>query len=272
MRWFAPLLAALLLTSTALAQPEDVNDEPARAEGDDWEIGGEQAGGSGERAAPSDAPEERAEPAPTVVVTSPEPPKVVLPPGGKTKVEPRCGDRAGAPLVIECASCAEPPAAEAPEMRRIWYGWQTLIADLGTMSLFLVAANDSKRPPAELYLAAATAGAPIIHFAHRNGKRGAISLAIRAGSLAALAALAAPNDSRGWRDDDLMAMTAAYLLLVHLPMTAIDAAVLGRKYVPVEQPAAFKPKLVGVSPLVVRSDHVATRGPDTFGAALSGTF
>jgi hypothetical protein len=272
MRWIAPLLASLFLASTALAQPEDVNDEPTSAEEGSWEIGGEPAAGGGEQATPSDAEEERAEPAPTVVVTSPEPPKLVLPPGGKTKVEPRCGDRAGAPLVIECASCAEPAATEEPEMRRIWYGWQTLIADLGTMSLFLAAANDSRRPPAELYLAAATAGAPIIHFAHRNGKRGAISLAIRAGALAGLAALAAPDDSRGWRDDDLMAMTAAYLLLVHVPMTAIDAAVLGRKYVPVEKPAAFQPKLVGVSPLITRSERVGTRGPDTFGAALSGTF
>ena len=271
MRWIAPLLAPLLLASAALAQPEDVNDEPASADGGDWEIGGE-AAGEGERAAPSDAKDARTEPAPTVVLTSPEPPKLVLPPGGKTKVEPRCGDRAGAPLVIECATCTEPPAADKPEERRIWYGWQTLLADVGTMTLFLAAAKDSDRPPVELYLAAATAGAPIIHFAHRNGKRGAISLAIRAGALGALALMAAPDDSRGWQDEDLLAMTAVYFFAVHVPMTVVDAAVLGRKYVPVEKPAAFQPKLVGVSPLITRSDRVATRGPDTFGAALSGTF
>jgi hypothetical protein len=207
-----------------------------------------------------------------VVLTSPEPPKLVLPPGGQTKVEPRCGDRDGQPLVIECESCGKPPAEEEPEMRRIWYGWQTLLADLGTMTLFVAAARESERPPVELYLAGAAAGAPIIHFAHRNGKRGAISLAIRGGALGALALLAAPDDSRGWNDDTWVAVTAVYFLAVHIPMTAIDAAVLARRYIPVAQPAAIKPKLVGVSPLVMRTERVAGRSPDTFGAALSGTF
>jgi hypothetical protein len=272
MRWLGPVLASLFLASAAMAQPDVVNDDAPSADEGDWEIGGDGEGQAATSDADPGAKEDRAEPAPTVVLTSPEPPKLVLPPGGKTKVEPRCGDRAGQPIVIECAGCGQPPAAEEPQMRRIWYGWQTLLADLGTMTLFVAVARESERPPVELYLASAAASAPIIHFAHRNGRRGAISLAIRGGALAALALLAVPDASRGSHDDTWLGLTAVYFFAVHVPMTAIDAAVLGRKYVPVAQPAAFQPKLVGVSPLVMRSERVAARSPDTFGAALSGTF
>jgi hypothetical protein len=80
-----------------------------------------------------------------------------------------------------------PSSSPAPNPERIWYGWQTLAADGGSILLggvtALVTQSNAKLENLGpgLFLAGYGLGAPIVHFAHGNAGGGGASIALRLG-------------------------------------------------------------------------------------------
>lgn len=84
---------------------------------------------------------------------------VVVPAGSRIRVESGEGSQTGGAITINCDGCRlEGQEASSPKPRKKWYGWQTLVLDLGIWTTF-AASVDRERPPMELYLTAATLGA-----------------------------------------------------------------------------------------------------------------
>jgi hypothetical protein len=75
------------------------------------------------------------------------------------------------------------PATDETPKHRVWYGWQTLLADALGITLFVIAIADDESGVGFVSLGVATLGSPLVHFAHQNVEGAVISLSIRAASL-----------------------------------------------------------------------------------------
>lgn len=174
------------------------------------------------------------------------------------------------PLTIDCEGCADCAdcADDGPpkRVRRRWYGWQTLIADLALLG-FILDADPEATESSGYYLAGMATSAPVIHLANGQPGNAAKSLALRGGSLGFFA-LIVQDDSTA-PEDQLLALTIISVVLIHPAATAIDAAVFARKRERAPRPltARAHPRVVGFSPMIGRE-----AAHPSWGAALTGTF
>lgn len=123
------------------------------------------------------------------------------------------------------------------ETERVWYGWQNLLIDgLALTAVALTAAEVNEGVWVGIGLLAL--GSPIVHFAHLNVSEGFISLAIRVGSgavVAAGAAVAVDNSLfDGDRDSETQGTVIVIVGLLGLASAVvIDAAHFGFEERPV---------------------------------------
>jgi hypothetical protein len=131
----------------------------------------------------------------------------------------------------------EDDAGSTERPRRSWYGWQTLIADGISTTVFFTALSEDDRGGQDTAEALAWAGilgyeiAPaIVHFAHRNPGRGFASMGIRLGMPLAGAFLGGAAAS-GCHGTDCKAAAAGVGFLLGMGgAIAIDAALLAFDY------------------------------------------
>jgi hypothetical protein len=190
---------------------------------------------------------EPAAPAPEPAAPAPEPAPVLVPPS--PPAAPAAGE-ANQPVPAKSNRLKErvAPSDDADEYyedesgsterpRRTWYGWQTLIADGISMTVFFAAFSDNDNGADNTNETLAWTGllgyelAPgIVHFAHRNPGRGFASMGIRFGMPLAGAFLggAAASDCHG--EDCTAAGIGAGILLGMAGAIAIDAALLAFDY------------------------------------------
>lgn len=163
----------------------------------------------------------------------------------------------------EGAEPAEPAAdARAPgpgSTRTRWYGWQTLIVDLGGMmaysAWFTAAGEGDARTNANnvmgpIWYGAYALGAPIVHAAHGHWGRAAGSLAMRTAGVAAVALVGMGIGSlaSGGDSDGAAAGLAVGVLAGVVTPIVIDAAVLSREKVRVQSGEAKVVPTVGPMP------------------------
>jgi hypothetical protein len=73
----------------------------------------------------------------------------------------------------------ESPSPEAKARDRIWYGWQTLIADGLSLGLIAVSLGEDEADVALVGVGLLTIASPLVHFVQENTQGGLISLGIR---------------------------------------------------------------------------------------------
>ena len=139
-------------------------------------------------------------------------------------------------------------------MERRWYGWQTLATDGAALAFVALASNAEKNDSEEALLGAAAftfaVGAPIVHWAHGRGTKGAISLAMRVATPLVAFGMLQDAEKTG---SSFRFLLGGSLLLAWIPSAiAIDAAVLAREEVPRTG--------VSIAPLVAPSRGGATLG------------
>lgn len=170
-----------------------------------------------------------------------------------------------------------------PQAEREWYGWQTLISDSVSVSLFVIGAGAENGAIAGIGLLTHIFGPPIIHWGHGNVGKGFASFGIRAGSftilyLGAVSCVLSDSNDGGCS----LAVVGLLGLIAAIP---IDAAVLA--YKKSESDVALGPlRNVGLAPSFgparsVRQargygEQYASRLPDNGGLrggfVLSGQF
>lgn len=160
---------------------------------------------------------------------------------------------ADAPAVREPLQLREPMA---PRVERVWYGWQTLIAD-GVAGPVLLGLLMSESDTAPIWITFATWGlaAPVLHFAHGNFAEGAASIALRAGGVGLTALVfvfswLAGSGSGGW--------VAAVACVIGI--AAIDAGAL-----------AYEERTVTRQNAALQLAPLADRATRTLGLMLVGT-
>lgn len=153
-------------------------------------------------------------------------------------------------------------AAPKPQTRTVWYGWQTLLTDAAAISSAFI------RP--EIGIGTYALGGPIVHWAHGNTGRGFVSLGVRVVP-AGLATLALYSNCRqpanNEKPDEGISCAEGPItmgLIVIATAIVIDAAVLAREEVPVEQTA------ISLGPVRMMPGFGTTGSQTTF--SLSGTF
>jgi hypothetical protein len=202
--------------------------------------------GAEQAAAPSTA-------LPPLPTTTPAPLVVMQPPPGSpatmvTVTAPGatvdCG-RVRVELQCPRMELTEPTMARKP--RTSWYGWQTLISDGAALAL-LVGAGGSKNNSGALLAASGltyTFGGPIVHWAHGNGGRGAVSLGLRVGAPIGLGLLgfAVGSALDSGRSENYGGIVFGALgFVIGIPTAiAIDAAVIARE--PVEDEPEVQAKV-----------------------------
>jgi len=140
---------------------------------------------------------------------------------------------------------APQPAAPATAPETRWYGWQTLLADVGAVTLTIVAATSAGHDDDAAALRAALIGGsaflfggPIVHAAHGHWDKAGYSLGLRVGlSLVGAATGAAIGDSEcgqyQFDHEGCAATEGAVGLLVGATLAIIvDAAAFGRDTIP----------------------------------------
>jgi len=142
----------------------------------------------------------------------------------------------------------EVAADDAPTVTRTWYGWQTLVADGGTLAAtFVLAAtapSDAALAPLT-FIAGYTLAAPIVHFAHGNALRGLASIGVRlvTPSLATLAGHAIDGEQvKGyWNDGASIGLLGGMFAasVVDATFLAWDESVI----VPAKRSATIEPRL-----------------------------
>ena len=76
----------------------------------------------------------------------------------------------------------QPPPAYAPmapPREKVWYGWQTLVVDAGTLGIAGIAVGTQSRALGTVGLVGFVIGAPIVHFVHGNVGPGFGSMSYR---------------------------------------------------------------------------------------------
>ena len=170
----------------------------------------------------------------------------------------------------------QPAAGPKPQYERHWYGWQTLIADGASVSLFLGGlASETPGLTTAGYLSFVLA-TPITHWVHGNIGAGFGSIGIRlvmpplAGLIGAFAGLAvATNGDKGSIGEIGSGVGLGFIVgttLGTLGCSAIDAFALGyEKVTPVPQARLGKPRPYTLAPtLDLRSERAALGVRGTF--------
>jgi len=153
---------------------------------------------------------------------------------------------------------AEPPAPDAPQPERRWYGWQSALVDAAAVGLTLpLALRDDTN---ELLLfafvgpPAYAVGAPIVHFAHENVPQGLASLGLRLGVPPVLGAVASLGCAPGRREKCVIGTALASMLVAMV----LDDALLAYESVP--SPRANARNRLHVQPTFALDRHGATVG------------
>jgi hypothetical protein len=118
-------------------------------------------------------------------------------------------------------------ADEAPPPPRRWFGWQTLLADVGAFGLAAVLAENDG--PGTVAFAAYCLGSPAIHLANGDpgGAGGSLALHLFLPAGGALAgAAAASGCEKGWLDFCQLEAAAEGALIGLVLTTLLDTAVL----------------------------------------------
>ena len=148
---------------------------------------------------------------------------------------------------------------------RRWYGWQTLLADaVPAFGLTILASQrntDSKDTVLDFCAVTYVVGAPIVHLAHGQGGKAALSLLIRAaGPLLIVGGTANSSSSNNGAGIGLAVVGALSIPAV----IAVDSAVIAREDVTQsDRSSAFRD--VGLAPLF-------DRGHGAAGMSLVGRF
>lgn len=138
-----------------------------------------------------------------------------------------------------------------------WYGWQTLLSDAS--AVLLTGAS------AEVGLGLYVLGGPIVHWSHGNTGRGFASLSLRVGAPLALGALfVATCEPEEEADFGCMGSALLGASLGIVAAIAIDASVVARDTVPIEQEPSLSLGPVRVMPNIVV-------GQDSASLVLQGT-
>jgi hypothetical protein len=164
-------------------------------------------------------------------------------------------------VASEARAEREAPPPRATE--HVWYGWETLLVDAASFSVFLGTVNDVKRPAPYVGLAGYALGGPIVHIANDEPGRAAGSLILRVATPALLATVGylsySPSDARGFWGPELNAAILGFCGAV--AASVVDATVLARRNVVVDR----RPKLSWTPSL-----SIDPKGRPA--AGISGTF
>jgi hypothetical protein len=119
-----------------------------------------------------------------------------------------------------------------PKKRR-WYGWQTLIADGASLTVFLSASSAESGPLAGAAGVGYLFASPLIHVGHQNWKSTWISLGLRVGAplvgYFAGAALTCVDGDCGGEIPEALAGAAFGVVLGFVAASVIDSTVLARE-------------------------------------------
>jgi hypothetical protein len=128
--------------------------------------------------------------------------------------------------------------------RRHWYGWQTLLADaVPALGLIVVAAQQDNNDSEALVIgfsAAYFVGAPIVHMAHSQFGKAALSLGIR--SVGPLLILAGSQDAYNHNGSGGEALVVIGVLAIPAAI-AVDAAAIAREDVPRDETGSIVQRL-----------------------------
>jgi len=127
----------------------------------------------------------------------------------------------------------QPPPESEPKLESNWYGWQTLIVD-GVWLFGLSAADEQS---ATLIVGTYVLGGPIVHWSHGNVGRGFGSLALRLGAPLGLALAFASGCDSSDGDMGCIGSVVAGAALGVVGAVVLDASVLAREEVPIEDSA-----------------------------------
>lgn len=153
------------------------------------------------------------------------------------------------PLVAPTARPRNPPTVVR------WYGWQTLLFDIGASALGFVAVGTDSVGVAIASGAVSLLGPPIVHMAHGNYSNAGVSFGLRGGNVAWLAYYARKASA----EDFSTAVIAASV--IQIGIIVMDAAWLGRDRVAAPPPSGVR--LTGSNVLVLNGGA---------GLSLSGAF
>jgi hypothetical protein len=202
--------------------------------------------------------------------TQPTPPPVVA--------EPRAETGQPAPAKADTLKQATAPSDESEEYfedeagsterpKRKWYGWQTLVADGISTTVFFAAFNDDDAGGDNTNEALAWAGifgyelAPaVVHFAHKNPGRGFASMGIRLGMPLAGAFLGGAAASACHGQDCTSTGIGLGFLLGMGGAIAIDAALLAFDYPESTARSARRAPIVPLLSLSVRHAFIGVQG------------
>lgn len=185
-------------------------------------------------------PDVAQQPQPEELPPPPPPPVAYRPSGAEPSIEGGYAPRAGWNTPAMQGSTA--PHLREPRFESRWYGWQTLMVD----GAAILIASDVSVP---IYVL----GGPIVHWSHGNVGRGFGSLGLRVGAPLLLAA-AFVSGCDGDGDMGCLGEALIGLLLGSGAAIAIDAAVIARDTVEVEDEVSFSLGPARVTPTVGITD------------------
>lgn len=183
-----------------------------------------------------------------------------------------CFARAESPVVSGSPSSSPPPSAPsretppteggatasqtAPSTKKYyqWYGWQTLISDAASLSLFIAAAKtddlDTRGGLVTASVGTFALGPPIIHLMHGQPLRSLGSFALRVGPPIAAVALFADgmdgNHSDGVAHLEIVSGILIATLFVPTAIVLDSAALAYKEVPPPNQAVRFAPTIVPI--------------------------
>jgi hypothetical protein len=182
---------------------------------------------------------------------------LVLAPTAHAQSDPSSAP-ADMPVLRERLSLREPMA---PRVERSWYGWQTLVADLGSGTVVLgLLLSDSEATPVLVALTVWGLATPVLHVLHGNYAYAAVSLGARvAGVAASFLAAVFVFLASGWGNDPPSALLWVTPVAFVVGIAAIEAGYL-----------AFEERKVVPGTARLRVAPLADRSTRTVGLAVLG--
>jgi len=151
----------------------------------------------------------------------------------------------------------------APRVERVWYGWQTLLADGATGAVLLgLLIGEEEADPIWVALAVWGLATPLIHVAHGNYAHAFASVGLRAGSVAVSFLVFVFTLFAAWGSDDgsgIMALTWVAIVSSVIGVAAIDAGIL-----------AYEERTVSPGSATLQLAPFVDRATRTLGLALVG--